>query len=98
MTELLQRLQKELKALEEHATKDSLILSLGPNSEDPNCDPLVWYSKISGPPGSPYEGGTFTLKITITDDYPTKAPKIEFVTQILHPNVQNGKICLDLFE
>jgi len=40
----------------------------------------------------------FTLKITITDDYPNKPPSIEFITPIFHPNVQNGKICLDLLD
>ena len=98
MTELLQRLSKELKTLGEIPQGESLILSLGPDYHDPNCDPLVWFCQINGPPGSPYEGGVFTLKITITDDYPNKPPLIEFVTPIFHPNVQNGKICLDLLD
>ncbi|KAG5992367.1 hypothetical protein E4U43_003802 [Claviceps pusilla] len=52
---------------------------------------------ISGPPDTPYVGGTFTIDIQIPDNYPFKPPKMRFETKIWHPNVssQTGSICLD---
>ena len=32
---------------------------------------------IHGPPQTPYEGGTFTLDITLPDAYPFEPPKLE---------------------
>lgn len=50
-----------------------------------------------GPPGTPYEGGTFEVSITIPNEYPFKPPVMKFTTKIWHPNVssQTGAICLD---
>ncbi|KAG6010328.1 hypothetical protein E4U21_006892 [Claviceps maximensis] len=52
---------------------------------------------ISGPPDTPYAGGTFTIDIQIPDNYPFKSPSMQFETKIWHPNVssQTGAICLD---
>ncbi|OAA51963.1 Ubiquitin-conjugating enzyme/RWD-like protein [Metarhizium rileyi] len=53
--------------------------------------------KISGPPDTPYSGGTFLIDIQIPNNYPFKSPTMSFKTQIWHPNVssQTGLICLD---
>lgn len=50
-----------------------------------------------GPPGTPYEGGTYEVQITIPNEYPFKPPVMKFSTKIWHPNVssQTGAICLD---
>ncbi|KAG5981711.1 hypothetical protein E4U55_002636 [Claviceps digitariae] len=52
---------------------------------------------ITGPPDTPYAGGTFTIDIQIPDNYPFKSPAMKFETRIWHPNVssQTGAICLD---
>ncbi|KAL8729692.1 MAG: hypothetical protein Q9181_004905 [Wetmoreana brouardii] len=52
---------------------------------------------FKGPPGTPYEGGTYTIDIRIPNDYPFKPPLMKFDTKIWHPNVssQTGAICLD---
>ncbi|KAJ5182646.1 hypothetical protein N7492_000262 [Penicillium capsulatum] len=50
-----------------------------------------------GPPGTPYEGGTFHINITIPTDYPFRPPVMKFETKVWHPNIssQTGAICLD---
>lgn len=46
---------------------------------------------------TPFYGGKFRLKLVITADYPTSAPKGYFMTKIFHPNVapETGDICVN---
>ncbi|KAL4870600.1 hypothetical protein BDV12DRAFT_165874 [Aspergillus spectabilis] len=50
-----------------------------------------------GPPGTPYEGGTYKVDIRIPTEYPFRPPVMKFQTKVWHPNVssQTGAICLD---
>ncbi|KAL9104536.1 MAG: hypothetical protein Q9163_000509 [Psora crenata] len=52
---------------------------------------------FKGPPGTPYEGGTYVVDVRIPNDYPFRPPLMKFDTKIWHPNVssQTGAICLD---
>uniref|UniRef100_A0A915B8A0 E2 ubiquitin-conjugating enzyme n=2 Tax=Parascaris univalens TaxID=6257 RepID=A0A915B8A0_PARUN len=56
--------------------------------------------EIKGPPDSPYEHGTYSLDITIPDEYPFQPPVCKFITKIWHPNIssQTGTICLDILK
>ncbi|MCJ1357306.1 MAG: hypothetical protein MMC33_007302 [Icmadophila ericetorum] len=57
-----------------------------------------WKVVMQGPPGSPYEKGTFLLYVDIGDSYPTKAPTAKFITPVLHPNItKHGRICHEIF-
>lgn len=67
----------------------------GPISDD---NIQKWKATIIGPIDSPYEGGHFELDITIPDAYPLRPPSCRFVTQIFHPNVDEGSICLDILD
>ena len=74
-----------------------MCLFLGP--DESGEDPFTWYSVLKGPDDSPYEGGTFKLKIKIPENYPESPPKVEFETKIMHPNIAgNGDICISLLE
>ncbi|KAL0415611.1 UNVERIFIED_CONTAM: Ubiquitin-conjugating enzyme E2 27 [Sesamum latifolium] len=68
---------------------------------------------IPGPIGTPYEGGTFKIDITLPgatlgpisvleceDGYPFAPPKMKFATKVWHPNIssQSGAICLDILK
>ncbi|KMU84751.1 ubiquitin-conjugating enzyme, variant [Coccidioides immitis H538.4] len=52
---------------------------------------------FQGPPGTPYEGGTYRVDIRIPNEYPFRPPVMRFDTKLWHPNVssQTGAICLD---
>eukprot|EP00088_Acartia_fossae_P041878 TRINITY_DN4383_c0_g1_i1.p1 TRINITY_DN4383_c0_g1~~TRINITY_DN4383_c0_g1_i1.p1 ORF type:complete len:212 (+),score=51.56 TRINITY_DN4383_c0_g1_i1:183-818(+) len=51
---------------------------------------------VEGPPGTPYAGGAFRIKLVLSRDYPASPPKGFFLTKIFHPNVgPQGEICVN---
>jgi ubiquitin-protein ligase len=61
---------------------------------DPKPDDTVWNITMEGPKDSPYMGGKFKIRITFPDAYPNKPPKFEFLTPIIHINIDGNTICL----
>ena len=63
------------------------------------CDNNImeWHAIIFGPDDTPWEGGTFRLRLSFTEEYPNKPPKVVFTSKMFHPNVYaDGNICLDI--
>jgi ubiquitin-conjugating enzyme (huntingtin interacting protein 2) len=49
---------------------------------------------FQGPPGTPYEGGTYVIDITIPNEYPFRPPIMKFDTKVWHPNVSSQTVSL----
>mmetsp|Transcript_8338 Transcript_8338/g.21194 ORF Transcript_8338/g.21194 Transcript_8338/m.21194 type:complete len:253 (+) Transcript_8338:3-761(+) len=63
-----------------------------PNDEDP----LDIQALVEGPTETPYEGGTYRVKICIGAEFPMQAPKAIFLTKIFHPNISpTGDVCVN---
>ena len=87
------RIMKEIRDLEENPPDNCTA------SPEDDSNPFKWTATVMGPDGSPYEGGTFFLKIDFPNDYPFKPPKIIFQTKVYHPNINSkGEICLDILK
>ncbi|CAB3257075.1 unnamed protein product [Arctia plantaginis] len=55
-----------------------------------------WQASVTGPVGSPYEGGVFYLYIQVPYAYPMSPPVVRFLTRILHPNIsRHGDVGID---
>ena len=51
---------------------------------------------IKGPEETPFLGGSFHMKLVLSDEYPNSPPRGFFLTKIYHPNVAaNGDICVN---
>ena len=47
---------------------------------------------FKGPSGTPYEGGTYEVSITIPNEYHFKPPVMRFITKVWHPNISSQTV------
>ena len=88
----MKRIKKELDDIRKHPMPEIMV---GP--VDNNL--FYWEGLLNGPEDSPYAGGIFKFKITFTDDYPMKPPKVEFITKMFHPNIgKEVRICVSILD
>mmetsp|Transcript_66705 Transcript_66705/g.159483 ORF Transcript_66705/g.159483 Transcript_66705/m.159483 type:complete len:574 (+) Transcript_66705:75-1796(+) len=90
----VRRVLSELKKISEDDTAAEGV-HIFPSPDDV----MFWRALIEGPAGSPFEGGVFSLAVTMPSDYPFKPPKIHFETPVYHCNINgNGAICMDILK
>lgn len=95
MNTAVKRIQTEISVITNSKHKDiPENVSIGPTDNI-----FVWNATIFGAEGTPYFGGNFKLKIDLPHDYPFNPPKVQFITKIFHPNINDmGLICLDILK
>ena len=85
----LKRLMNEYKTIKKDP---NYYYSVSPSEENF----LNWSFSIIGPNDTIYEGGIFKGNIIFKEDYPIRAPKVNFIN-IIHPNVHNnGDVCISI--
>ncbi|GAM39309.1 ubiquitin conjugating enzyme [Talaromyces pinophilus] len=91
----MKRISKELAELME-TPPTGISIQLADES-----DVYKWKVSMKGPEGTPYQGGTFHVNLTLPNEYPFKPPTVSFATKIYHPNVSNddkGSMCLGMLK
>lgn len=87
MSKSAARATKDLQQVKASCAADEGILSV--DLIDDNV--FKWRVQIRGAKGTPYDGGKFTLHITLDEaGFPTLPPQIRFITPIFHPSVSWG--------
>ena len=62
-----------------------------------DSDIYKWEVLIIGPPDTLYEGGFFKAHLVFPKEYPQRPPKMTFVSEIWHPNIdKNGDVCISI--
>lgn len=95
---------KAIKELQTSDTLRELVPNLKevivPEPADDNIEFLSIFIKLSGPEGTDYKGCEYYLEIYNLSDYPLTNPKVQFLNQCVHPNVDpdNGKMCISILE
>lgn len=89
------RVAKELSDIE----SDSKISNISAQPADSTSDLTHLKANISGPPGTPYEGGSYIVDVKIPSEYPFRPPVMKFDTKVWHPNISSQTVsaaCLAL--
>lgn len=54
---------------------------------------------LKRPEQTAWEGGSFKLLLSFSNDYPAGPPEVKFIGNMFHPNVYaDGRICLDVLK
>lgn len=87
-TNRARRVAKEIADI--HADTTSKVQAEPVGSSD---DLTHLKGRFKGPPGTPYEGGTYVVDIRIPNEYPFRPPIMKFDTKLWHPNVSSQTVC-----
>lgn len=81
------RIAKEIADI--HNDSQSQVTAEPAGAED---DLTHLRGSFRGPPGTPYEGGTYFVDIKIPVEYPFRPPLMKFETKVWHPNVSSQTV------
>ena len=107
MSKTLRRLVSDYKNMLKSKSHDIKYFTAGPvinktmgRDGEPvdEEDYYHWTGIINGPEETPYEGGKFKINIQFPSKYPMEPPVIKFISNIYHPNIRNGVICLNILK
>lgn len=83
----MRRVAKEMTDI--HADVNSGVSATPVNEQE---DITHLRGSFPGPPGTPYEGGTYNVDVKIPTDYPFRPPVMKFETKVWHPNVSSQTV------
>ncbi len=87
------RLTKEIADIHTDTVSNISIKMVEKTEPDPHNLILAQLEgSFKGPPGTPYEGGTYNIEIKILKDYPFHPPKMRFITKVWHPNISSQTV------
>lgn len=85
------RIQKEFEVLQREDIPGLKLLSRSAKG-----DLLL---EITGPHETPFQGNRYIVLFRYPQEYPYKAPTIQFLTNIFHPNIsKEGFVCIDILQ
>jgi ubiquitin-conjugating enzyme (huntingtin interacting protein 2) len=82
------RIAKELQDID----KDAKISHITAQPADASGDLTHLKASILGPPGTPYEGGSYVVDVKIPTEYPFRPPTMKFDTKVWHPNISSQTV------
>ena len=90
---IIYRFKRELDGLcNEIAEGENAFTLLDVTFNDCLADVVV---SMRGPPDTPFEDGTFMLKLEYPTDWPYKPPRVRFLTDMFHPNTSSSGAIID---
>ncbi|RYP40917.1 hypothetical protein DL767_001398 [Monosporascus sp. MG133] len=79
------RVAKELADIQ----ADASVSNITAHPVDGSGDLTHLKASITGPPGTPYEGGHYVVDVKIPTEYPFRPPIMKFDTKVWHPNISS---------
>jgi len=87
----LRRLMAEYKQIQKNPPEG---IAAGPVAED---NFFEWEAAITGPESTPFQDGVFIAKLSFPQDYPLTPPKMQFTSDLFHPNIYpDGRVCISI--
>lgn len=100
-SELMKQYKDLVRTIDSFSNGQASI-SEAPTEEEEDTLTII-YINIS-PSDGPYKGGTFLFKFDLSNGYPEDQPRINCLTKVYHPNIDQideyseGDICLNLMD